>query len=82
MVAVAAVAFLVGGLALYYGARALRTRRAAARLEAESNADPTAWLDPGDDASPDGPSDDVSLERGAMLVVLGLLCLLFGLLSL
>jgi hypothetical protein len=82
VVAVATVAFLAGGVALYYGARALRARRAAVRLEAESRVDPTAWLDPGDTESPDDPREDVALERGVMLLVLGLLALLFGFLSL
>ncbi|MGQ4556357.1 hypothetical protein [Halobellus sp. GM3] len=114
MVLVAAVAFAVGGCCLYYGARALRTRRAIRRLDDEGDhlGDPTDWLDPpserlesgdGDGSASaddedgvaladDGrgspetarsvaasdPRSDVSIERGFVLLVLGVVCLLFG----
>lgn len=111
MVAVAAVAFGAGALCLYYGARALRTRRAVRRLDAGDDGlgDPTDWLEPPSDRPADGESDaafdsesgsqavgetgpesvsgtdrraGVSIERGFVLLALGLLCLLFGLFAL
>ncbi|RDI71873.1 hypothetical protein [Halopelagius longus] len=82
MVVVAATAFVVGAICLFYAARALRTRRAAARLDVEE--DPTAWLLPPDEReeAPDDPVEDISIERGAVLLFLGLLCFLFGIISL
>ncbi|MFC6827156.1 hypothetical protein [Halopelagius fulvigenes] len=82
MVVVAATAFVAGAVCLFYATRALRTRRAAARLDVEE--DPTAWLLPPDEReeASDDPVEDVSIERGAVLLFLGLLCFLFGIISL
>lgn len=100
MVVVAATAFVAGAVCLFYASTALRTRRAAARLDVDEtlrlssairNAsrsgdaedDSTAWLvPPGErENAPDDPVEDVSIERGVVLLFLGLLCLLFGILS-
>lgn len=82
MAVVAATAFAAGAVCLFYATRALRTRRAAARLDVEE--DPTAWLLPPEEReeAPDDPVEDVSIERGAVLLFLGLLCFLFGVVSL
>jgi hypothetical protein len=82
MVVVAAAAFVAGAVCLLYATRALRTRRAAARLDREN--DPTAWLTPPGEREelPEDPVEDVSMERGVVLVFLGLLCFLFGVISL
>ncbi|MFB6091489.1 MAG: hypothetical protein ABEK02_00590 [Haloquadratum sp.] len=57
MVVVSAVAFVVGALCLYYGARALRTERAIRRLGADDGdgmGDPLKWLDPPGERLPEG----------------------------
>lgn len=81
MVVVAAAAFAAGSVCLFYASKALRTRRAAARLDVED--DPTAWLLPPDERedAPEDPVEDVSIERGVVLLFLGLLCFLFGVIS-
>jgi len=116
MVVVSAVAFVAGALCLYYGARALRTKRAIRRLDrSDDPADLIGWRD--EERGPDGSDadrnradrsdadrnradrnredrsnadsrsaanrdDDVQFERGFVLLVLGLLCVLFGILAL
>ncbi|RLM56717.1 hypothetical protein DVK02_09515 [Halobellus sp. Atlit-31R] len=109
MVVVSAVAFAVGAVSLYYGAQALRTRRAIRRLDAGGGEQfdtepgrrlghPTDWLDPPDErgageetatesaAEPtEGTTarrDDVAFERGFVLLVLGVVCILFGVFAL
>jgi hypothetical protein len=81
MVVVAGAAFVAGAVCLYYASRALRVRRAAARVDHEN--DPTAWLHPPDERedAPADPVEAISVERGVVLLFLGLLCLLFGVLS-
>ncbi|WP_336024052.1 hypothetical protein [Halobellus salinisoli] len=85
MVVVSAVALVAGALCLYYGARALRTRRAIRRLDA---VDSTETLGRRVDESDSDRRratdhrDDVELERGFGLLALGLLCLLFGVIAL
>ncbi|WP_144904803.1 hypothetical protein [Halobellus captivus] len=90
MVVVSAVAFVVGGGCLYYGARALRTGRAMRRLDAATD-DPRRTVGWRDDVSaakgereseiPSDPPDDIAFERGFVLLVLGLLSVLFGVLA-
>jgi hypothetical protein len=85
MVVVSAAAFAVGAACLYYATRALRTRRAMRRLDdgrgTDAGADPAAEGETNSAAEAD-PRDGVSIERGFVLAVLGLLCLLFGFLAL
>jgi hypothetical protein len=86
MVIVTAVTFAVGALAIYYGLRALGTTQAIRRLRGDSGlvGHPTDWLDGGEaKTAAAGPTTrDRSLERGVVLLALGLLCLLFGILAL
>ncbi|WP_049985589.1 hypothetical protein [Halobellus rufus] len=96
MVVVSAAAFLAGAFCLFYGARALRTKRAVRRLERseapaetvgwpEEPTDAAEWRDEPGDGDGGGAADrgdDVDFERGVVLIALGLLCLLFGVLSL
>ncbi|WP_311170370.1 hypothetical protein [Halobellus ordinarius] len=83
---VTAVAFAVGTLSIYYGLRALKTRRAIRRLRGDSGlvGHPTDWLDAGETKTEDAAptTRDRSFERGVVLLALGLLCLLFGILAL
>ncbi|SFR32127.1 hypothetical protein [Halogeometricum limi] len=91
MSVVGAVALLTGLACFYFGARALNFRRAVARVnrrdatEKVTGADdaPTAWLTPPGESPemPDDPASEIAVERGVALLVLGLLCLLFGLFS-
>ena len=92
MSAVGTLALLAGLAAFYYGARELRLRRALARVnrrddpaEDVTGVDdaPTAWLVPPDDRGemPADPASEVSLERGVVLLVLGVVACLFGLFS-
>lgn len=96
MVVVAVTAFVAGSVCLFYASEALRTRRATARLDADepgspgrrtwsgdAEDDPTAWLLPPDERedAPEDPVEDVSIERGVVLLFLGLLCFLFGVIS-
>jgi len=99
MAVVSTVAFAVAALCFYFGARALRTRRAIERLRRRERrrGDALAWLDPSDgtgsdsrpDADPPGRveaeeqrRDGVSVERGFVLLALGLGCALLGVISL
>lgn len=94
MSVVGAVAVLAGLACFYYGARALRLRRAVARAtrpdDPAEDVDvtgvddaPTAWLLPPEERreTPADPASQVSLERGVALLVLGTVACLFGLLS-
>ncbi|MFB6091244.1 MAG: hypothetical protein ABEJ97_09320 [Halobellus sp.] len=90
MAVVSAVAFAAALCCFYFGARALRTRRAVeqlARGERKGRTDALAWLDPADDPDPRAVSeeqrrDDVSVERGFVLLALGLGCVLLGVFAL
>ncbi|GGJ12272.1 hypothetical protein GCM10008995_22680 [Halobellus salinus] len=87
---VAAVTIGVGLVCLLYGARSLRVGRAVRRLagsgpdDSSSPGDATDWLGPVDEG-PVEPRETVlergSIERGVGLLVLGAVCLLFGILA-
>jgi len=93
---ISAVAFGVGALCLYYGARDLRTRRAIRRLNSKRDArrdapsgradasidrpDGLGVSDPVD--PPEDTGEDIAIERGFVLLALSGLCLLFGVLAL
>ena len=89
---VAAVTAAVGAVCFYYGARALRTGRSVRRLlgdgpeapEGRGPRHPTDWLGPADEGPVESGDTGVergSIERGVVLLALGVLCLLFGLLA-
>lgn len=86
---VTAVTAAVGAVCVYYGARALRTGRAVRRLlgdgpEGPGPRHPTDWLGPADEGAVESGDTGVergSIERGVVLLTLGVLCLLFGLLA-
>lgn len=86
MVVVPAVAFGASALALYYGARALRTKRAIRRLErTKALAERDRWQESGDDGKTPArvaTTDEPAFERGFGLLFVGLLCGLFGVLAL
>lgn len=91
MVVVSAVAFVAGALCLYYGARALRTKRAVRQLDrSDDPSDRVGWRGEkreadrrdADRSSVTDRRDDVEFERGFVLLVVALLCLLFGVLAL
>lgn len=91
MSVVGAFAVLLGLACFAAAARALSLRRAVGRAGGgDPAADvtdvddaPTAWLLPPEERGrmPADPASEMSLERGVVLLVLGLLCALFGLLS-
>ena len=86
---VAAATAGVGVTCLYYGARALRVGRALRRLagsgpEGPGPGHPTDWLGPPDEGAIESGAtvaERGSIERGVVLLVLGALCLLFGVLA-
>jgi hypothetical protein len=88
---VAAVTIGVGLGCVYYGARSLRVGRAVRRLRdrgrdrgPERVNHPTDWPGrTGEDAVESGRTlaERGSIERGFVLLVLGALCLLFGVLA-
>ncbi|MFA1609737.1 hypothetical protein [Halobellus rubicundus] len=92
MVVVSAVAFAAALLSFYFGARALRTRRAIEHLTRRAGrgrSDALARLGPADDPDriPESDAaerrrDDVSIERGFVLLALGAVCALLGVLAL
>ncbi|ELZ31142.1 hypothetical protein C474_09914 [Halogeometricum pallidum JCM 14848] len=92
MSVVGAFAVSLGFVCFYYAAKALELRRAVGRARRRDDPTgevtgtddaPTAWLLPPDEraAMPEDSASEVSVERGVGLLVFGLLCLLFGLLS-
>ena len=87
---VAAVTIGVGFVCLSYGARSLRVGRAVQRLAGSGPDDaggpghPTDWLGPVDEGPIESAETVVergSIERGVGLVVLGAVCVLFGVLA-
>jgi hypothetical protein len=86
MVVVSALAFAAGLLCFYYGARALQTRQAVEQLRADDGFDALAWLEhPADRQSPStipDPPEEASIERGFVLLALGLCCSLLAVLAL
>ncbi|MFB6250651.1 MAG: hypothetical protein ABEI27_03010 [Halobellus sp.] len=86
MVVVSAVAFAASLLCFYSGARALQTKNAVARLRADDRFDALAWLDHPADRQPafsvPEPPEEASIERGFVLLTLGLCCSLLGVLTL
>lgn len=92
MSTVGAFAVALGFACFFYAARALRLRRAVGRVRRRDDPAgdvtgvddaPTAWLLPPEERGemPADPAAAVSIERGVGLLVIGLLCFLFGLLS-
>jgi hypothetical protein len=85
---VAAVTIGIGLVCLYYGARSLRVGRALRRLRSHDRDPPSnpadrmgkseEIRDTPDRAFPEGGS----IERGFVLLVLGALCVLFGVIAL
>lgn len=84
---VAGAAVAVGLGCLYYGARALRVRRAVRRLRGRDGrgrpGHRTDWAGAGDGSIDSGATvaERGSLERGVVLLALGAVCLLFGVLA-
>lgn len=84
---VAAVTVGVGLACLSYGARSLRVGRAVRRLAVsgpEGPGHPTDWPGPVEDGPIESGAtvrERGSIERGVGLLVLGALCLVFGVLA-
>jgi hypothetical protein len=83
----AAFTLCTGLVCFYYGARALRVRRAIRRLrsrERRGPSHPTDWLDPpSGDPIESGTTlpERGSIERGLVLLTLGACCVVFGVLA-
>jgi len=85
---VAAATAGVGLVCVYYGVRALRVGRALRRLVGSGPGGPgprhpTDWLGPADEGAVGSGTvaERGSVERGFVLLLLGALCLLFGVLA-